>query len=191
MIVLYCTEAHPRFKTVLASISAIDPMWNIVLNPDTKWVDDNFDEIAIVVSIFNNKILTGKILNKVNFNVHASPPWYRGLGGSVFAVLEERDTHGAVAHIIDEKIDHGQIINTFIFNIDACTYEEIIAKTYDCSISLMESILSKYKVLGYIPISSNEKWIGGLKTKHDLFLALDNSPESFSKKIKLHYSKFF
>ena len=43
-------------------------------------------------------------------NFHPSTPDYRGMGCINFALLTTKN-YGSTAHLIDEKIDHGKIIN--------------------------------------------------------------------------------
>ncbi len=189
LIALFCAETHLRFNEAVESIVMIDSEWRVVVNPDITWINNNYNNVTIVVSIFNNEILKGKILKKLNFNVHAAPVWYRGIGGAVFAILEGRKTHGVVAHVMDEKIDHGPIIDSSIFNIEGDTYEKVVTKAHDHSIKLMKSILIRYKITGGVFTHSCLRWAGGLKTKNDLFKALENTSSCFSDKIISHYSR--
>ncbi len=190
-IVVFCINDHPGMRDVIRAIKQVDPEWGVKLNPSESWVDSCHDDIALVISIFNITLLSGKILRKPNFNVHVSPPWYRGIGGPAFAVLEGRDLHGVLAHEMDEVLDHGRIIRTQTFNIEGMTYDQVVKKTHHACVELLKSLLEDFKKHGEIRFQENAQWEGALRTKEDLLETLKNSPSSYSDDILEHYSKYF
>ena len=65
--------------------------------------------------ILKKKIL--KIANKYNINFHPSPPRYRGVGGYNLAILNSDKEYGVTAHLINNQIDNGLIIDFIKFKI--------------------------------------------------------------------------
>ena len=87
-------------------------MTDIKINLNTK-----FD---FIFSFRSHYILKKKLLSDVNYgaiNFHPGPPEYRGIGCVNYALYDNSKNYGATAHLIDEKIDHGKIINTKMFTI--------------------------------------------------------------------------
>ena len=85
---------------------------NIKINLNTK-----FD---FIFSFRSHYILKKKLLNNVNYgaiNFHPGPPEYRGIGCVNYALYDNSENYGVTAHLIDEKIDHGKIINIKKFKI--------------------------------------------------------------------------
>ena len=103
---------------------------NIKINLNTK-----FD---FIFSFRSHYILKKKLLNNVNcvaINFHPGPPEYRGIGCVNYALYDNSKNYGATAHLIDEKIDHGKIINTKMFKIKKNdSVESLLQKTYNFQI---------------------------------------------------------
>ena len=82
-----------------------------------KYLRLNYDYIFCFRSFY---ILKDNILNKVNkaaINFHPGPPEYRGIGCVNYALYENSKFYGCTAHLIDEKVDNGKIIDVKKFNI--------------------------------------------------------------------------
>lgn len=191
IVALFVNESHPRFTEVEETIMKVVPEWQIKVNPSTEWVDDNFHVISIVVSIFNNKILRGRILDKVNFNVHAAPPWYRGIGGAFYAISERRKTHGVVVHKMDKAIDHGPIIDSVEFNIQGNEYDCIVKKTHKHSIQLLKSNMTIFRTHGSLLERRTCEWIGELRKKQDLFESVEHVSPELANKITRYFSYLY
>ena len=84
---------------------------------------------------FTDPEFTLLLINKAKFaaiNFHPGPPAYRGIGCANYALYDNRENYGATAHLIDEKIDHGKIINTKMFKIKKNdSVESLLQKTYN------------------------------------------------------------
>ena len=83
-----------------------------------KIKDKNFDYIICFRSFF---LIKKKLLEKAkiaSINFHPGPPAYRGIGCINFALLNGEKKFGTTAHLIDDKIDHGKILDIkhFMFN---------------------------------------------------------------------------
>ena len=91
----------------------------------------SFDYIFLFRSFF---LLKKNFLNRVKkkaINIHPSPPKYRGAGGINYTLFEKSNFFGSTAHIINEKIDSGPIIDFKKFRIKKIKkIEKILFKTY-------------------------------------------------------------
>ena len=92
----------------------------------------NIDYIFCFRSYF---ILKKNILSKVRYhsiNFHPGPPEFRGIGCVNFALLNQAKYYGLTAHLIDEKVDHGIIIDVERFKIEkTLTVEDLLDKDFE------------------------------------------------------------
>ncbi|MDA9793938.1 formyltransferase family protein [Candidatus Pelagibacter sp.] len=111
----------------------------------------NFDKIRSVDYIFCFRslyILKKSLLRKVKkfaINFHPGTPNYRGIGCLNFALYENSTTYGSTAHIIDEKIDNGKILDIKKFKIQKNdNVKTLLEKThkamFDQAINLIKKI---------------------------------------------------
>ena len=64
-------------------------------------------------------------------NFHPGSPKYRGIGCTNFAIYNNEKIYGATAHLIDDKIDHGKIIDVVEFKIkEKDSLEKLLNKTH-------------------------------------------------------------
>ena len=76
-----------------------------------------FDYIFCFRSFY---ILKKKDINKTKIaaiNFHPGTPEYRGIGCINFAIYNNEKFYGSTAHLIDEKIDNGKILDVRKFQI--------------------------------------------------------------------------
>ena len=119
-----------------------------VITTDTKKVNINkkikFDYIFVLRSHF---ILKKKLINQAKYaaiNFHPGPPRYRGIGCVNYAIYEKSKTYGSTAHIIDEKIDHGKIIDVRLFKVSKTdTVEKVLSKTYKTQYHQVLKVIEK------------------------------------------------
>lgn len=117
------------------------------LNPNHKVFKKNFDYIFM----FRNKtILNKQILKKFKkkaINFHPGPPTYRGIGCINQALINNEKFYGVTAHLINEKIDNGPIIQANFFKIlKKDNLESLLKKTHYELFLLTESLI--FGVLG-------------------------------------------
>lgn len=150
-----------------------------VITTDTKKVNINkkikFDYIFASRSHF---ILKKKLINQAKYaaiNFHPGPPSYRGIGCVNYAIYEKSKTYGATAHIIDEKIDHGKIIDVKLFKVSKFdTVEKVLSKTYKIQFNQAVKIINKlYQSNSNLIklINKNKKkykWSKKIKSRSDL-----------------------
>ena len=115
----------------------------------------------ITISYISPWIIPSEMLNstkKWSINFHPGPPEYSGIGCTNFAIYDGAKSFGVTAHIMEEKIDSGRILNVKRFPI----YPEdtVYSLTQRCYDNLL---LQFYQVMGFIfkkksAPTSNQKW---------------------------------
>ena len=141
--------------------------------------------------ILRKKHLDAPKFKAINF--HPSTPSYRGSGGVNFAIYNKENFFGCTAHIINEKIDDGPILNVRRFKVKKNEgVEEVLKKTHKCLFMQAKNIISKlYKssenLEKMITKSKKEKWSKFSKKNKDLNdfyqISLKSSKKDFKQKI--------
>ena len=91
----------------------------------------NFDYLFSFRSYQILKRQTLKKINNLAINFHPGSPKYRGIGCTNFAIYNNEKIYGATAHLIDDKIDHGKIIDVVEFKIkEKDSLEKLLNKTH-------------------------------------------------------------
>ena len=91
----------------------------------------NFDYLFSFRSYQILKRQTLKKINNLAINFHPGSPKYRGIGCTNFAIYNNEKIYGATAHLIDDKIDHGKIIDVVEFKIkEKDSLENLLNKTH-------------------------------------------------------------
>ena len=139
-----------------------------------KYLKLNYDYIFCFRSYY---ILKKNILNKANnavINFHPGPPEYRGLGCVNYALYENSKFYGCTAHLINEKVDKGKIIDVKKFNIfKKNSISEVLIKTYEVMTNLAISTIKNIKknpdyIKNQILKNKSIKWSNKIKTIKDL-----------------------
>ena len=158
---------------------------------DKKYLNLNYDYIFCFRSFYVLKKNILKKVYKAAINFHPGLPEYRGIGCINFALYENSKTYGCMAHLINDKIDNGKIIELRKFNIkkkDNLT--KVLKKTHKTMFKLaifvikeinknsnyLENQLSKYK---------NTKWSNKLYKTEDLNNLYKINPNSTKKNFLL------
>ena len=149
-------------------------------------------------------ILKKNLLQKVRkaaINFHPSPPEYRGPGGINYALYNESKFFGSTAHLINEKIDNGNIIDLKRFKIDKnSNIEKILFKTYVVTTNQAFFVINKIienpkNLKNLIQKNKKSKWSKKIKTIKDLskFYEIDRniSKKKFLKKMRATYTSKF
>ena len=133
-----------------------------------------FDYIICYRSFFllDNKILSKTKIASINF--HPGPPTYRGIGCINFALFNGEKKFGTTAHLINDKIDYGNILDISFFKFnESDNLEKCLEKTHK------NMFIQTKKVLDYIfknaknikklaNKNKNKKWSKKLYKKKDL-----------------------
>jgi|TARA_B100001063_G_scaffold240850_1_gene266701 methionyl-tRNA formyltransferase len=135
---------------------------------------NNFDYVICFRSFF---LLKNKLLNKTkiaSINFHPGPPNYRGIGCINFALFNGEKKFGTTAHLIDDKIDHGSILDIRYFKFNKSdNLKKCLEKTHK------NMFLQTKKVLNYLfknaknlkklaNKNKDKKWSKKLYKKKDL-----------------------
>ena len=167
----------------------------------SKFNKINFDYIFCFRSFYILKKEFLKKCNKAAINFHPGTPKYRGIGCVNFALLNNEKYYGCTAHIINQKIDSGKILNVKKFkvkindNVQSClkkTYK-LMFKQAKITINLL--LKNENNLARLIKKNKKIKWSKKITTKKDLekiYLINKNiSKKDFSKQIRATKTKFF
>tara|TARA_B100000902_G_C26975585_1_gene747615 strand:+ start:53 stop:778 length:726 start_codon:yes stop_codon:yes gene_type:complete len=141
---------------------------------DKKLLKINYDYIFCFRSYY---ILKKNILKKVKvsaINFHPGIPNYRGIGAVNYAIYNNSEFFGSTAHIINEKIDNGEIIDVKKFRISKkSSINEILNKTYEImtkqAISIIKNIYMNFNFIdNKIKKNITIKWSNKIGTLKDL-----------------------
>jgi len=132
--------------------------------PSKKIINWEGDLIICFRSFY---ILKKELLQKPKFgciNFHPSIPKYRGVGSSNFALYNDEKIFGVTAHLINEKIDNGQILNVLRFKVSKKDdLQKLLNRAYKKQISQVYNLLNKliknnFNYSYFIQKSKKEKW---------------------------------
>ena len=152
----------------------------------------------------SHHILKKQLINQAKYaaiNFHPGPPTYRGIGCVNYALFENSKTYGATAHLIDDKVDHGQIIDVKLFKISNLdNIEKVLKKTYKLQYyQAIRIINSLYKNnINLIKLLNNNKKVKWSKRiKNRLYLnkfykiSLNTDKSKLKKKLRATITKKF
>ena len=140
----------------------------------TKFERMNFNYIFCFRSFY---ILKKKLINNCKIaaiNFHPGTPKYRGVGCVNFALYNNEKFYGCTAHIINQKIDNGKILDVKKFQVTKKdTVKSCLEKTYKIMakqvLEIIKLLIKKDENLTKL-IKKNKhiKWSKKLTTKKDL-----------------------
>tara|TARA_X000001036_G_scaffold409361_1_gene420386 strand:+ start:9499 stop:10296 length:798 start_codon:yes stop_codon:yes gene_type:complete len=159
-----------------------------------------------IVSFRNFYILKKNLIKQAKYaaiNFHPSTPNYRGMGCINYALFNNEKNYGSTAHLIDEKIDHGKIINVSRFSIKKkYSLMSLLSKTHDNMLiqaikiftSLKDDPSNLHKMIKKSK-AKKDKWSTKVFTREDMdnFYEVDNSIsyKNLLRKIKACYMQDF
>ena len=141
---------------------------------NNEYLKLNYDYIFCFRSFY---ILKKNILKKVKkaaINFHPGPPEYRATGCVNYAVYENSKFYGCTAHLINEKVDNGKIIDVKKFSINRKdNISKILNKTYKLMSSQAISLINQIKINpnfieNQIEKNKKIKWSNKIKKIKDL-----------------------
>ena len=80
----------------------------------------NIENYDYIICFRSHYILKKKHINKARvacINFHPGTPKYRGIGCANLAIINKEKKYGTTAHLVDEKIDHGNILDIKYFKL--------------------------------------------------------------------------
>ena len=141
---------------------------------NNEYLKLNYDYIFCFRSFY---ILKKNILKKVKkaaINFHPGPPEYPATGCVNYAVYENSKFYGCTAHLINEKVDNGKIIDVKKFSINRKdNILKILNKTYKVMSSQAISLINQIKINpnfieNQIEKNKKIKWSNNIKKIKDL-----------------------
>ena len=145
------------------------------------------DYILCFRSLF---ILPKKLLEKAKIaaiNFHPAPPEYPGSGCINFALYDDAKEYGVTAHIMNESVDNGEILEVRRFPISPFDdLSSVLSRTHSELLNLCSDIISGLHTKGEklisekITSSIKENWNGKARLLKELN-ALQNVPLDVSK----------
>ena len=142
-----------------------------------------------------------KNASKAVINFHPGTPEYRGIGSVNYAIFNNSKYYGCTAHLVNNKIDNGKIVDVKKFKISKKdSIEKILIKTYKImtrqAIYIINKINENSQVLDkFINKNKKFKWSKNIKKLKDLnkFYEIKNniSRKIFFKKIRATQTKNF
>lgn len=134
-------------------------------------------------------------------NFHPGPPEYRGYGCVNFALYKNSKNYGITAHLINEKIDSGKIINVKRFKIKKKdNVSSLLKKTHSelffmAKKTIFDLLKRPNTISTLLKKSKKEKWSKVIKSKKDLDklyeIAVNSSQNEIKRKIRSTVYKHF
>jgi acetyltransferase-like isoleucine patch superfamily enzyme/folate-dependent phosphoribosylglycinamide formyltransferase PurN len=193
-IVSYLKTKNIQLEVILSSVDKDKSVLKIL----------NKKKIDFIFSFRSKFILSRNIIDSTKYfciNFHPGPPEFRGLECVNNAIFSKSSFYGLTAHIIDEYIDHGPIINVKRFSILANDgVEKILDKTYKKQIVqskfIINNTLKNPDVIDkFIFKFKKEKWSKKISNKKKLnqlyLLDKDISNKKFSLSLNATLTKNF
>ena len=171
----YSLSVYKYLSTLFPGINSV---W--VNKPNTKIKISKIKnkKIDILIAFRSYFIFKKNFLNKVkllSLNFHPGPPGYRGFGCANYALFNNDKSYGVSAHLIDEKIDHGQILDVEKFLIKKnYNLSDLLKKTHSTQVKQCKRIISRMCDLNFnlknylLKYPCEEKWSKKLYSKKDL-----------------------
>lgn len=131
-------------------------------------------------------------------NFHPAPPEYPGSGCINFALYDDVTEYGVTAHIINEKVDNGQILEVRRFPVNSCDdLPSVLMRTHSELSHLCADFMNGIYTKGSkfidekINASGEEKWNGKARRLKELdalrTISLNISEKELKKIIRSTY----
>jgi len=137
----------------------------------------NIKNYDYIICFRSHYILKKKHINKARIaciNFHPGTPKYRGIGCANLAIINKEKKYGTTAHLIDEKIDHGKILDIKYFKLKPLiNLEEMLKMTHkimylQAKKLLKDIIKKKIAISRLIKKNKNKKWSKNIMTRKKL-----------------------
>jgi len=156
-----------------------------------------------ILSFRSLLILSGGLIAKASIasiNFHPAPVEYPGSACLNFALYDNAEDYGVTAHIMNEKVDNGTIIECRRFPIvPNDTVDSLLLRTHLKLLDLFFDVVTNLFFGGRrsldlkIQLSSGEKWLGEARKIKDLenlqSIAVHATKEELEKVIRATYTK--
>ena len=203
--VLFCGRKHDAYsirayKFLLKKFKNVTCIWSKKPG-EKKKIDNRLKKIDILISFRNYFIFKKKHLKRVKLlsvNFHPGPPKYRGFGCANYAIYNREKFYVVTAHLMNEKIDNGKILNVIKFKIDKyITLEKLLKLTHKYQVLQIRNVLNKIQDINFDKkrikkkFNNNYKWSSNLGTKKklDSFYEIKKGTNLNKLKLKIRSTK--
>jgi len=149
--------------------------YNIIYSNKNKQKITNkikLKKIDYIFSFRSHYIIKNNLLKKCSkyaINFHPGPPEYRGIGCANYALLNNSKFYGCTAHIINNKIDNGKILDVKKFKIHKkINLDILLQKTHNAMFLQAKNIFKSFLDGKFSNIKNKYKWSKKLYTKKDM-----------------------
>jgi hypothetical protein len=123
--------------------------------------EEILSKVNLVVSVFNPLRISGTALSIPNFNIHAAPTWYRGIGAIGRAIADKMERHGIVVHEMVYEYDAGAIFVEETFDIRGLSAIDIGAQCVERTLKQLDNFCMYFSINGVLPLKATcAKWSG-------------------------------
>ena len=165
------------YKFLLKKFNIVKCIWN--KKPRDKNINIKiFDNVDLLISFRSYYIFKKKHLDKIkllSINFHPGPPKYRGFGCANYAIYNKDNYYGVTAHLINEKIDKGKILDVKKFKIDKdINLNKLLNLAHSKQISQLKFVINKIIKINFEyskilkEFRNDHKWSLKLGKKKDL-----------------------
>lgn len=183
---LDCGHSATAVKHLASTGYTVTPI--LLGRSEKKLPQSIFDWSGDYIFCFKCKhILSKELLNKASIaavNFHPAPPDYPGSAGENWAILEMKKQFGVTAHIMNEKVDNGDILQCDLFPIKSTEDAMSLRSTANEKIlKLFKEVTSKLYIDNeeYLQRKLDEaksiKWSGKARKIKDFNKKLAISPD--------------
>jgi len=183
----------PQMSAYDDSKSIVSNYFNVIdmSKKEQSEYEKYINKTDLVISIFNTMRIKGDILKKTNFNIHAAPSWYRGVGAIGKALYDEKKDHGVVVHEMNEEIDLGCIFIEDIFSIVGLDAYDIASECIKKSLSHLEYFCDYFNTYATLPKKDKTlNWSGDLLYQKDFYDWLKKVEFKGKKEVLEIYGQF-
>ncbi|MEE2822299.1 MAG: formyltransferase family protein [Acidobacteriota bacterium] len=131
-----------------------------------------------IICFRSHFILPDSLLKKARIaaiNFHPAPPEYPGSGCMNFALYDGVDTYGVTAHLMNEKVDNGKILEVRRFPVQKCdNLPSVLERTHSELYHLCSDFVTALATVGesYVPAKVAEcegvSWSGKARLLEEL-----------------------
>ena len=158
-----------------------DEMKATIKNHDVDYIFSFLSPIVIPASFLEQ-------VHMLAINFHPAPPKWPGVGSPSYAIFHGDESFGVTAHIMEQKVDAGKIIDVLRFPIqfnDTC--ETLFNRTLTYSIILFYQVLTSIKLSPELQFNG-EEWerdaIRRSEFEEWMTVDADDEEEIIQKKIR-------
>lgn len=152
-----------------------------------KKIDENImsqlSHKDLLVSYATSHIVSAAVFKQIGgaYNIHAASPTYPGRDPHHFAIYYGETLYGATAHVMEERVDSGAIVDVEYFDVPEKITPDILLQMADnAAITLIKRFLPR-AICQSFPLPSKDIVWGTKKTTRKDFQALCEIPLNISE----------